>query len=203
MSSDRSHAEHPRIDHAVPAIHITPMRRRHLRSVLRIDAQVYPRPWSQSLYQGELDQPDARRTYVVARSGRQIIGHAGLVFVLDQGHVTTIAVDPSWQGRGVGARLLLVLIRDAIAKGATALTLEVRAGNVAAQTLYQRFGFEPAGVRAGYYTETGEDAVIMWAHQVDSDHYRALLDRNETALVGPPPVDGLSAVRTERTGRRP
>jgi [ribosomal protein S18]-alanine N-acetyltransferase len=185
----------------LPAIHVAPMRRRHLRSVMRIDAQVYPRPWSQSLYQGELDQPEAKRVYLVARVGREVVGHAGLVFVLDQGHVTTVAVDPAWQGRGVGTRLMLVLVREAVARGATALTLEVRAGNQAAQALYRRFGFDAAGTRAGYYAESGEDAVIMWANEIDSDAYRQRLDQIDAA-AGAAVVDHLAAARAERVGRR-
>jgi [ribosomal protein S18]-alanine N-acetyltransferase len=172
-----------------PAVRIVPMRRRHLRAVLEIDRQVYPRPWSMSLYQGELDQPEQRRVYLVARAGRQVLGHAGLTFAADQGHVTTVAVDPAWQGRGVGTRLLLVLFRAAIAGGATSLTLEVRAGNTSAQQLYRRFGFVEAGVRAGYYAESGEDAVIMWAHETASVGYHALLDRVEAGLRGPRLID--------------
>src|SRR5690606_40791016 len=69
-----------------------------------IDRQVYPRPWSLSLYQGELAMPANRRVYLVARIGRRVVGHAGLTYAADEGHVTTVAVDPAWQGRGVGAR---------------------------------------------------------------------------------------------------
>ena len=78
---------------------------------------------------------------------------------LDDGHVTTIAVDPEWQRQGVGTRLLLALAREAIARGATALTLEVRLSHRGAQELYQRFGFTAVGVRKGYYADTGEDAL--------------------------------------------
>src|SRR5690606_5795758 len=144
----------------LPTVRIVPMQRRHLRAVLEIDRQVYPRPWSLSLYQGELAMPANRRVYLVARIGRRVVGHAGLTYAADEGHVTTVAVDPAWQGRGVGARLLLVLFRCAVAGGATSLTLEVRASNAGAQHLYRRFGFVEAGIRAGYYTETDEDAVI-------------------------------------------
>jgi [ribosomal protein S18]-alanine N-acetyltransferase len=172
-----------------PTVRIVPMRRRHLRSVLDIDRQVYPRPWSLALYHGELNMPEHRRIYIVARADRQVVGHAGLTFAADQGHVTTVAVDPAWQRRGIGVRLLLVLCRAAIDRGATALTLEVRAGNQAAQHLYRRFGFVEAGTRAGYYAESGEDAVIMWAHSVASGDYQRVLDQIEADLPGPPLID--------------
>lgn len=168
---------------AEPDLRIAPMRRRHLRSVLRIEAEVYPRPWTLGLYLGELALPEERRIYLVARSGGHVVGHAGLMFAADDGHVTTVAVDPRWHRRGIAARLLVVLFREARMRGATDLTLEVRATNEPAQALYRRFGFAEAGIRKGYYAETGEDAVIMWANDVHADTYRQLLDRIDRDLA--------------------
>lgn len=170
---------------APTTIRVAPMRRRHLRAVLRIEAQVYPRPWTLGLYLNELALPEHRRIYLVARSGGTVVGHAGLMFAHTDGHVTTIAVDPSWQRRGIGAHLLLALVRDAIVQGATDLTLEVRASNRAAQALYERFGFRDAGVRKGYYQEDGEDAIVMWADDVAGDAYRDRLDRLAVELAQP------------------
>ena len=188
---------------AEPTLRIVPMRRRHLRSVLRIEAEVYPRPWTLGLYLGELALPEQRRVYLVARSGGHVVGHAGLMFAADDGHVTTVAVDPPWQRHGVAARLLVVLLREAIARGASALTLEVRAANQPAQALYRRFGFVEAGVRKGYYAETEEDAVIMWAEDVGGDDYRRLLDRIDVELGDADRVtvdDSLAAA--QMAGRR-
>ena len=101
---------------------------------------------------------------------------------LTDGHVTTIAVDPAWHRHGIGTRLLLALAREAIARGATALTLEVRLSNQGAQELYRRFGFTAVGVRKGYYADTGEDALVMWAYEVERTGVRArLLDGIERA----------------------
>ena len=86
----------------------------------------------------------------------------------DDGHVTTLAVDPRWQRHQIGTRLLLVLAREAIAREARSLTLEVRLSNRPAQELYRRFGFAPVGVRKNYYAETNEDALVMWAHEATS-----------------------------------
>jgi len=164
-------------------VHIGPMRRRHLRSVLRIEHQVYPRPWSHSLFVSELALRSSR-AYVVAKAGRDIVGYAGIMMSLTDGHITTIAVDPRWQRRGVGMRLLLALAREAIERGASALTLEVRLSNKAAQAMYRRFAFAPVGVRKGYYADTGEDALVMWAYEVDGVAYRELLDSLERTIPG-------------------
>ena len=137
-------------------VHVIPMRRRHLRSVSRIEAQVYPRPWSHSLFVSELALRSSR-AYFVARVGRDVVGYAGLMMSLTDGHVTTIAVDPAWHRHGIGTRLMLALTREAIARDATAMTLEVRLSNRGAQELYKRFGHTAVGVRKGYYGDTGED----------------------------------------------
>ena len=113
------------------------------------------------------------------------------MMTLDEGHVTTIAVDPRRHRSKIGTRLLLVLAREAIARGATALTLEVRMSNTAAQDLYRRFGFGPVGVRKNYYQEVNEDALVMWAHEVDQPAYAELLD-----------VDRAHASRARRSSRR-
>src|SRR3954470_8513057 len=134
-------------------VRITAMRRRHLRSVLRIENQVYPRPWSLGLFMSELAIRSGR-IYLVARVGPTVVGYAGMLFSGDDGHVTTIAVDPSWHRNKIGTRLLLHLVRQSIEDGAKNLTLEVRVSNAGAQAMYQQFGFAPAGVRKGYYVES-------------------------------------------------
>ena len=151
-----------------------PMRRRHLRSVLRIEQQVYPRPWSSSLFLSELALRSTRAYYVGARRSRARRVR-GLMMTLDEAHVTTIAVDPRRHRSKIGTRLLLVLAREAIARGATALTLEVRMSNDGAQDLYRRFGFGPVGVRKNYYQEVNEDALVMWVHDIDQPEYAELL----------------------------
>jgi ribosomal-protein-alanine N-acetyltransferase len=169
-------------------VRIVPMRRRHLRSVSRIESRVYPVPWSLSLFLSELALRSTR-AYYVAFVGRQLVGYAGLMMTLDDGHVTTIAVDPLWQRHKIGSRLLLTLAREARRRGATSLTLEVRLGNKAAQNLYRRFGFRPVGVRKNYYAETKEDALVMWAEDVAGPEYRRLLDLIESHIPGSTTVE--------------
>jgi [ribosomal protein S18]-alanine N-acetyltransferase len=102
-------------------------------------------------------------------------------------------VHPDCQGQRIGARLLLVLAREAVERGAKGLTLEVRMSNTAARALYGRFGFAPAGVRKNYYPEVGEDALIMWLHDIDQPAFSVRLDEIEADL---PPVD----LRGQRSG---
>ena len=173
----------PEIDPNHLEVRITTMRRRHLRGVLRIENQVYPRPWSLGLFMSELAMRTGR-IYLVARVGPTVVGYAGLLFSLDDGHITTIAVDPQWQRSKIGSRLIVHLARRSIAAGAKNLTLEVRVSNEGAQAMYRQFGFAPAGVRKGYYVETNEDAIVMWAHDVDSDEYEHRLAEIETAIPG-------------------
>jgi ribosomal-protein-alanine N-acetyltransferase len=164
-------------------VHLVPMRRRHLRSVLRIESQVYPRPWSLSLFMSELALRSSR-AYYVARVDGVVVGYAGLMMSGDDGHVTTIAVDPAWHRRKIATRLLLTLAREAVRRGAANLTLEVRVTNKGAQELYRRFGFAPAGIRKNYYDETNEDALVMWANDIDSDEYETRLDLLSRGVPG-------------------
>ena len=162
---------------------IVPMRRRHLRAVLRIEAQVYPRPWSLRLFMSELALRSTR-TYSVALVDGVVAGYSGLMVTMEDAHVTTLAVDPVWHRHGVGTRLMLQVAMDAVEQKARHLTLEVRMSNDPAQGLYRKFGFAPAGVRKNYYVEANEDALVMWANDIDTPEYRARLTRIETRLPG-------------------
>jgi ribosomal-protein-alanine N-acetyltransferase len=164
-------------------VHLVPMRRRHVRSVLKIEAQVYPRPWSLSLFMSELALRNSR-AYYVARVDGVVVGYGGLLVQADDGHITTLAVDPTWQRRKIASRLLLLLAREARRRGTSSLTLEVRVRNAAAQELYRRFGFRPAGIRKNYYAETNEDALVMWADEIASSEYGRRLDEIDATIPG-------------------
>lgn len=162
---------------------VAPMRTRDLRSVLVIEEAVFPRPWSHRLFVEELAQRKSR-VYRAAWIGRSIVGFAGLMLIDDEAHVNNIAVDPRWQGRRLGAVLVLDLVRAALDRGARHLTLEVRVGNEPALALYRRFGMAPVGVRPNYYPETGDDALIMWVRDIDAPEYAERLASIEAALPG-------------------
>ena len=172
------------------SVTIAPMRRRHLRSVLRIEAQGEHKGWSLGLYMSELSRRDDR-VYLVAKVGVSVVGFAGLLFAGPDGHVTTIAVDPAWRGQRIATRMMIVLARKATERGAEALTLEVANGNLAAQALYRRLGFAPAGVRKNYYADLGEDALIMWANDVDSPAYAERLASVEAGIEGVTTIEAV------------
>lgn len=170
-------------------VRIESMRRRHLRGVLRIEELSNPRPWTLSLFLSELRYTESR-AYFVARIGTQLVGYGGLMLVAGDGHITNVGVDPAFRRQGIASRLLVVLARRALAEGAEALTLEVRVSNTGAQELYRQFGFVPAGVRKNYYSDANEDAVIMWATDIDTPEYRARLAEIEAGFPTPSRMEG-------------
>jgi [ribosomal protein S18]-alanine N-acetyltransferase len=169
---------------------VEPMRRRHLRAVLRIEGRTSTTPWSMGLFVAELGRGD-QRVYLVARSHGRVVGYAGALLVAGEAHITTIAVDPDLQGGSVGRRLLLALVRRTVELGTIAVTLEVRASNEAAKALYRRFGFVPAGVRKGYYSRPVEDALVLWAHDVHTPEYADRLARIDADLPSPLVLSGF------------
>lgn len=132
---------------------------RDVQAIRAIDRQVYPKPWSEKLTVEQIARSKGR--HFVAESNR-VVGHAGMMFVADDAHISTIAVDPNYQRLGIATMLVDTLIECAATSIAGAITLEVRVGNDAAVSLYERLGFVSAGVRPRYYGDTGEDALIMW-----------------------------------------
>ncbi len=160
---------------------LSPMRTKDLRAVLAIEREVFPKPWSHRLFVEELAQRKSR-VYRTAWVDHSLAGFAGLMLIDEDAHVNTIAVEPQVQGRGVGTVLMLDLARTAIARGARHLTLEVRVGNEAAISLYHRFGLAPVGVRANYYPETGDDALVMWVRNIEREEYGFRLDSIEAGL---------------------
>jgi ribosomal-protein-alanine N-acetyltransferase len=155
------------------------MRRRHLRGVMAIERQVYPRPWSPNLFLSEMSE-SRNRCYLVARMDREVLGYGGVICYGEEAHITNIAVDPIHHRHGLGSRLLHDLIQNGIVMGADAVSLEVRVTNWGAQRLYGRFGFHPVGVRKNYYQEINEDALIMWLDDARTDAYQVKL----RALMG-------------------
>ncbi|OFW54459.1 MAG: ribosomal-protein-alanine N-acetyltransferase [Actinobacteria bacterium RBG_16_70_17] len=140
-------------------------------AVAALEQRVFADPWSENAFREEL--ATASRRYLVAEEGRAILGYGGLLVVEDDAHIVTLAVEPGTRGQGLGTRLMLRLAEEALRAGAAHLTLEVRVSNQPAQSLYRRFGFETVGLRRHYYRD--EDALIMWALDIDSEGYRRRL----------------------------
>lgn len=145
-----------------------PMEVKHLPQVLDIEQRSFPTPWSKKAFMGELRHNRFAHYYVCLLSDR-VVGYAGMWVILDEAHVTNIAVDPHYRRKDLGKQLLLYLIQCTLYYGADKITLEVRPSNTGAQKLYRELGFADVGVRKGYYTDNNEDAIIMWKHLLRDD----------------------------------
>ena len=140
---------------------VRPAELRDVHDIRQIDSQVYPTPWSQAL---TIEQITGRsRVHLVAQHNHRVVGHGGIALLDGDAHITTVAIDPSHQRRGLGSVLVTHLFRAAEANGCDAVTLEVRVSNHGAIALYEKHGLESAGIRPGYYADDGEDAMIMWS----------------------------------------
>jgi ribosomal-protein-alanine N-acetyltransferase len=137
-------------------------------AVADLEAEVFPHPWTEGIFCTELAR--ANRRYLVAEDPPgEIAGYGGLMLVDRDAHITTLAVRDDARGRGLGTRIMLELADAALAAGTEHLTLEVRLSNLGARRLYRRFGFAPVGLRRNYYRD--EDALIMWAIDIDRPQY--------------------------------
>ncbi|MCR4401365.1 MAG: ribosomal protein S18-alanine N-acetyltransferase [Firmicutes bacterium] len=145
-------------------VEISPMRQSDLDDVMRIEKASFPTPWSRNAFLSEIYE-NSRACYLVARQSGKVIGYVGIWIILEEGHITNIAVHPDFRRRGIGERLMKAIMDYARSKGAKRFTLEVRVSNVGAQKLYEKLGFVSAGIRPGYYHDNGEDAMIMWRNE--------------------------------------
>jgi ribosomal-protein-alanine N-acetyltransferase len=139
---------------------ISPMRPDDVSAVHDIERLSFSTPWPAHAFEQELRGNRLAR-YVVARVADRPVGFGGLWLMVDEAHITTVGVHPDWRRQGIGRQLVLALAEVGVAIGARRMTLEVRASNGAAQALYRDFGFEVSGRRPRYYTDDGEDALIM------------------------------------------
>jgi ribosomal-protein-alanine N-acetyltransferase len=156
------------------------MRYEDIATVQQIEREIFLSPWPKNAYASELAQ-NRQAQYLVLRQGGAVIGYAGIWRVAHEAHVTTIGVRNTEQRRGYGTTLFAALVQRAYEMGARWVTLEVRATNLHAMRLYERFGFKVIGRRRGYYTDNAEDAVIMWS---DSIHSPAFKRRYTDILTG-------------------
>ena len=136
-------------------------------AVHEIDMLSFSLPWPERSFRFELTENPVSRGWVAEVEDR-IAAMLVLWFIIDEAHVATIAVHPDFRRQGIGEQILLCALRSAQAEGARRAFLEVRAGNVAAQAMYKKYGFEIAGVRPGYYRDNNEDALLMNLEKFDS-----------------------------------
>ena len=133
----------------------------HLDQVLAIEKTSFTVPWSRQSFVFELLQNEFAY-YIVVLQDDKVLGYAGVWVVLDEAHVTNVAVHPDYRGGKIGRLLMTELMRRVSLKGAVRITLEVRTSNAVARNLYSSLGFKELGVRKKYYSDNNEDAIIMW-----------------------------------------
>ena len=138
---------------------IAPLEPRHVPGLAELEKLCFAVPWPEQAFWEEIENPLAR--YSVVLCGGEIVGYAGYWHIVDEGHITNIAVHPAHRRRALASRLLDNMLAQAKAADIRLLTLEVRASNAPAIALYRKFGFCEAGVRKRYYSDNGEDAWIM------------------------------------------
>ena len=150
----------------IGVIDIRPFLPEDLEAAVALEAANQPSPWSVTVFRDELAAKN--RIYVVADADG-LVGFGGTMIVGEEAHVTNLLVDRNHRRDGIGTRLLTALIEGAVEGGARHLTLEVRSRNGEARALYARFGLAPVGVRKRYYGD--DDALIMWAHDIDDPSF--------------------------------
>lgn len=132
-----------------------------IRGIEELEKQCFAVPWTyESLYHDIMNNKLA--FYIVAEADRVLCGYVGVWKIVDEGHITNVAVAPDYRRRHIARAMLETLTEVCSRNGIASYTLEVRVGNDAARKLYEGLGFQPAGIRKGYYEDNGEDALIMW-----------------------------------------
>ncbi|HEX5040024.1 MAG TPA: ribosomal protein S18-alanine N-acetyltransferase [Candidatus Limnocylindria bacterium] len=150
------------------------MRLDDVAAVHEIERLSFATPWPAYAFEQELRGNRLAR-YVVARAGERVVGFAGVWLMVDEAHITTFGVHPEWRRQGIGRQLLLNLLDLGGALRARRMTLEVRVSNESAQALYRSFGFEVVGRRPRYYTDDGEDALVMTTPDLDDPRMTSLV----------------------------
>lgn len=140
---------------------IRDMTEEDIGQVLEIEEMSFATPWSKEAFQLEITK-NMLAKYVVAELEGKVVGYGGIWLILDEGHITNIAVHNDYRGTGVGNLLVEGLIDVCRERNIRAMTLEVRKSNEIAKSLYSKYGFKGYGVRPRYYSDNNEDAIIMW-----------------------------------------
>jgi len=155
-------------------LEITRMGASDLPTVLQIETLSFASSWPQNAFASEI-RDNRLAHYFVGRMDGRIVAYGGIWVILEDSHVTTIAVHPDYRGKKLGEELLIHLLHEAIATGASWITLEVRESNEVAQKLYRKYGFTVVSTRRGYYSDNNENALVMWAGNLKGPLYAARL----------------------------
>lgn len=139
------------------------MRDKDIDQVLTVEQASFTVPWSRDAFYNELHN-NKFAVYIVLEEDHKIIGYCGTWIVIDEAHVTNVAILPGYRGRKLGETMMRKLMSVAREKGAKSMTLEVRVTNHVAQSLYRKLGFQNGGIRKNYYSDNQEDALVMWVN---------------------------------------
>ncbi|WP_373230747.1 ribosomal protein S18-alanine N-acetyltransferase [Cohnella sp.] len=139
-----------------------------ISTIVEIERESFSSPWSEEAFRSELTQ-NLFAKYMIMELEGVIIGYGGMWLIIDEAHITNIAIREKYRGMGYGKQLLQELMKTAHWLGARRMTLEVRVSNDTAQSLYRKMGFYPSGIRPAYYSDNLEDALIMWVELVAED----------------------------------
>lgn len=140
---------------------IVDMNMAHVDEVTEIEASSFRTPWSKEAFVNELQRNKCAKYRVLTHVGK-VIAYGGMWIIVDEAHITNIAVHPQYRGKGIGQIIVEDMINQGRNLNVASMTLEVRTSNIAAIRLYSKFGFKEEAIRKGYYADTGEDAIIMW-----------------------------------------
>lgn len=166
----------------IPKVYINPLTYEDVQRVSEIEAASYgPHHWSKDSFYSEINNKVAK--YYTARiSTGEIVGYAGVWHIVDEAHITTIAVHPDSLRKHFGEALIVKILEDCYNEFIKYITLEVRVSNIPAIKLYEKYGFKSLGTRKGYYQDNNEDALIMWTENIFSDEYKELFRNNIISL---------------------
>jgi ribosomal-protein-alanine N-acetyltransferase len=162
-------------------LEISPMTLDDIPAVLEIEVASFQSTWPPNAFANEL-RDNKLAFYFVGRLDGRIVAYGGIWVILEDSHVTTIAVAPELRGQRLGEEMLVCLLDEAIARGASWITLEVRESNEPAQRLYRKYGFTVVSTRRGYYSDNNESALVMWAGNLKGALYGSRLAALKAAL---------------------
>lgn len=134
-----------------------------VNAVYEIEKQSFTLAWTKEAFEQEMLKNEFAY-YVLAETAEGVIGYCGMWLVMDEAHITNIAISPQQRGNKYGEALMKEAMDQARAQGAKLMTLEARVSNIAALNLYKKLGFQNGGIRKGYYTDNQEDAIVMWVN---------------------------------------
>lgn len=166
----------------ISEIYIVPMSKDDIEGVVAIEEEAYGKHhWAKASFYDEISNNLAKYYCAKTKTG-ELVGYAGTWHIIDEGHITTIAVKKEYLRNHIGEAIINRIIEDCYKNNIKYLTLEVRVSNIPAIKLYEKYGFQSLGTRKAYYQDNNEDALIMWTENIFYEKFRTIYDKNSTDL---------------------